>query len=622
VKLRAKILNGYGILLLLMILVWSWAVVSLYRLGRAGEEILRENFASILAAENMTNFIERQDSAVLLLLLGYEDEGRSQFRGNEVEFAGWLGRARDNITIAGEEKIIAAIDGGYRAYLASYSELSQLYPPTPQTAGDYYHETMLPQFQLVRDACLALREMNQTAMIEASARAHRLSIETIVSMTGIGVATGGLGLLFSVVLSGLLVRPLTAMARATERIAEGDYDLRLEVKVKDEVGQLAHRILTMSHKLKAFHDLNVGRLVQEKRKGEAILRSIGDGLIVVDEQLRVVAINPEASRILDQSHESATGKHFFELVRDQRLFDRIRQTAANGEPPAVNGEQALLRLGEGDDERFFRATVTPVRSEGGESLQGVVVLLQDVTRFKELERLKSEFVLAASHELKTPLTGLAMSIALLEEEAGEKSERERELLLAAREETERLRALVADLLDLSRIESGRIEMEIAPVAVAILVDKAFTAFQSQTEVAGIELTKSVPEHLSPALADPNKITWVLSNLLSNALRYTPRGGHIRMRAEQGGGWLYFSVADDGAGIPVEYQSRIFEKFVQVQGDQRGGSGLGLAICREIVRAHGGSIWVESSPGTGSTFTFTLQAAPAAGSTLDREADHG
>jgi NtrC-family two-component system sensor histidine kinase KinB len=211
---------------------------------------------------------------------------------------------------------------------------------------------------------------------------------------------------------------------------------------------------------------------------------------------------------------------------------------------------------------------------------------------------------------------------LLEEEAGEKSERERELLLAAREETERLRALVADLLDLSRIESGRIEMEIAPVAVAILVDKAFTAFQSQTEVAGIELTKSVPEHLSPALADPNKITWVLSNLLSNALRYTPRGGHIRMRAEQGGGWLYFSVADDGAGIPVEYQSRIFEKFVQVKGDQRGGSGLGLAICREIVRAHGGSIWVESSPGTGSTFTFTLQAAPAAGSTLDREADHG
>jgi NtrC-family two-component system sensor histidine kinase KinB len=144
------------------------------------------------------------------------------------------------------------------------------------------------------------------------------------------------------------------------------------------------------------------------------------------------------------------------------------------------------------------------------------------------------------------------------------------------------------------------------------MDKTYLAFQSQTQAAGIVLTQSVPDDLPPALADPNKITWVLSNLLSNAMRYTPKGGHIRMRAEQGGGWLYFSVADDGAGIPVEYQSRIFEKFVQVKGDKKGGSGLGLAICREIVRAHGGNIWVESIPGKGSTFTFTLKAAPGAG----------
>ena len=620
-NLRTKILGGYGILLLLMIVVWGWAVVNLFLLGRAGEAILRENLASILAAENMIDFIERQDSAALLLLLGYEKEGRSQFRSNEIEFVQWFGRARDNLTIEGEGEIIKAIDTGYHNYLATYSQLSLLYLSTPQEARRVYHETMLPQFQQVRDACLALREMNQKAMVEASARAHRLSIETIFSMTGIGVATGGIGLIFSVLLSGILVRPLAAMSRATERIAEGDYEVSLEATSKDELGQLAHRILTMSHKLKAFHELNVGRLVQEKRKGEAILRSIGDGLIVVDEELRVAAINPAACRILGQSHEEATGKHFFDLLRDESLYELIRQAAVSGEAPEVSSEQSMLKIGKEGDERFFRPTVTPVKSEGGQTVEGVVLLLQDVTRFKELERLKSEFVLAASHELKTPLTGLAMSIGLLEEGAGEKTERERELLRAAREETERLRALVTDLLDLSRIESGRIEMEFAPVAVPVLIDKAFEAFHSQTRAAGIELTTAVAEDLPLALADPNKITWVLSNLLSNALRYTPKGGHIRMRAKQGGAWLYLSVSDDGAGIPAEYQSRIFEKFVQVKGDMRGGSGLGLAICREIVRAHGGSIWVESSPGKGSTFTFTLKAVSAAGHTT-REAEHG
>jgi len=197
-KLRAKILGGYGILLVLMIVVWGGAVVNLHQLGKAGEAILRENFASILAAENMINRIERQDSAILLLLLGYEEEGQSQFRTNEMEFVQWLGRARDNITIEGEARIIETIDNGYHDYLATYVGISRLYPSSSREAGEFYHETMLPVFQQVRDACLALRELNQKAMVDTSARAQRISRRSILSMTGIGVATGGLGLLFSI----------------------------------------------------------------------------------------------------------------------------------------------------------------------------------------------------------------------------------------------------------------------------------------------------------------------------------------------------------------------------------------------------------------------------------------
>jgi NtrC-family two-component system sensor histidine kinase KinB len=168
---------------------------------------------------------------------------------------------------------------------------------------------------------------------------------------------------------------------------------------------------------------------------------------------------------------------------------------------------------------------------------------------------------------------------------------------------------VHDLLDLSKIEAGRVEMEFETLQVNIPVRKACSVFTKQAEKQQVELACNVPDGLAEVKADPNKITWVLTNLISNALRYTEPGGHIGVAAEELGDFVYLSVADDGAGIPLEYQSRVFDKFVQVKGEKAlGGSGLGLAIAREIVKAHGGTIWLHSTPGQGSTFTFTLPAA--------------
>jgi NtrC-family two-component system sensor histidine kinase KinB len=237
----------------------------------------------------------------------------------------------------------------------------------------------------------------------------------------------------------------------------------------------------------------------------------------------------------------------------------------------------------------------------------IVLLLRDVTRLKELDRLKSEFVMTASHELRTPLTGMEMSVELLRESATAKlDEKERRLLGAAREEILRLKALVNDLLDISKIEAGRMEMDFDRAVVEGLLEKVVAVLKNQADEKGIELSAKAQPGLPPVRADVNKITWVLTNLVSNALRYTEPGGWIRLHAERVGPQLHLSVADNGEGIPYEYQSRVFDKFVQVRGQRAtGGSGLGLAICKEIVRAHGGTIWVDSTPGKGSTFTFTL-----------------
>ena len=243
-------------------------------------------------------------------------------------------------------------------------------------------------------------------------------------------------------------------------------------------------------------------------------------------------------------------------------------------------------------------------------IPGVVLLLRDITRLRELDRLKSEFVMTASHELRTPLTSLNMAVNLLRESAGTKlTDQERALLEACHEDVQRLRALVNDLLDLSKIEAGKVELAFEPVQPRFLGDQALSVIKAQADSKGIELTLGVPEDLPAVTADPHKIVWVLVNLLANAVRYTKAGGHISLQGEQVGNQVQLAVTDDGEGIPFDLQPRIFDKFVHGKPrDGGGGSGLGLAICREIVKAHRGAIWLDSIPGKGSTFTFTLPVA--------------
>jgi NtrC-family two-component system sensor histidine kinase KinB len=608
-ELRRKILVGYGVVLGLVVIVCVWAVVNLYQLGRASEAILQENYRSILAAENMINAIERQDSGLLLLMQGYTSEGLTQFRENEVEFLQWLSRAKDNITLEREAETLEIIEGQYLVYLEEAARLSETIPGDSETTSNYYHETVLPKFKLVRDACTELREMNQQAMLSASERAQTVSTRAIWSMTILGVVVAVLGLILSLFLSNFLVHPLKEMTQAAGRIAEGDYDVSITVRSRDELGQLAEEIMTMSQKLKSFHELNVNRLLAEKRRGEAIIRSISDGLIMVDADLKIIALNPMAAQMLKISLEEGQGQHCFDVVPSTELYTHIKRVAETGQPPQFTQAESIFAVQHGDQTEYYQFSITPVKTEQGQML-GVVLLLQDVTKLTELDRLKSDFVMTASHELRTPLTSIAMSIGLLMEGASAKlSDQEQELLQAAEEDVQRLRHLVNNLLDLSKIEAGRVEMEFEPVDGTLLTSRAISTLTNQAEEKGIELTQDLLDELPQIKADPNKITWVLTNLIANALRYTEPGGHVCVSAEHLADFVYFSVTDDGAGIPFEYQSKIFDKFVQVRNDQAAsGSGLGLAICKEIVKAHGGIIWVESVPDQGSNLTFNIPVA--------------
>ncbi|MHC1742936.1 MAG: ATP-binding protein [Syntrophobacteraceae bacterium] len=607
--LRTQIFLGYGASLSIVAVILAIAIVLLLRLGRASDAILQENYLSTLAAENMINDIERQDSGLLLILLNFKDLGLKELHESEVGFLQWLGRAKDNITVPGEKEVVEAIEKNYTLYLRDVSELRLIGEADHSRAVTLYHDQVLPRFRTIRDTCIKLRSLNHEVMYAASTQARHLAGQAVLFISLIGAAAIVVGVSFSLFLSRLISRPVTELKNAVSHLARGDYAVQVPLQGGGELMLLAEAFNEMAEKLKQFHDMNIEQILAEKRKSEAVIRSVDDGLLVVDERLLITNLNPKAGAIFGVPPEDALGKHILEIVRDDRVFLGLKAALESGQPRSVTEGEDVLTVPKGDETEHYQIGVLPMRSRAG-VIPGAVLVLRDITRLKELERLKSEFVMTASHELRTPLTSIGMSVGMLMETAAPKlNDQEREFLEACYEEVNRLKALVSDLLDLAKIEAGKLEVILERVAPTFLGLQASGMIKQQAEAAGVGFTEEVPEDLPEVLADSNKIVWVLVNLLANAVRYTPSGGHVWLRGERVGDWVHLKVQDNGPGVPREMQSRIFDKFVRLdQGEASGGSGLGLAISKEIVRAHRGSIWLESEPGQGSTFTFSLPLA--------------
>jgi signal transduction histidine kinase len=267
--------------------------------------------------------------------------------------------------------------------------------------------------------------------------------------------------------------------------------------------------------------------------------------------------------------------------------------------------EAIRVEGEGGG-RALLPRATPLYSEQG-GVSGVTIVLQDVTRLLRFDELKNDLVATVAHEFRTPLTSMRMAVhILLEGTVGALNERQADLVFAARDDCERLQGIVEDLLDLSRIQAGKVEVSLTPLPAKTIVDAAVAGKMDAARDAGLKLDEDIVEPVLPVLVDPERVSLVFDNLIANAMRHSPPGGRIEVRARPDGGQVRFEVSDQGPGIPPEYQSRIFEKFFRMPGTKGEGIGLGLYISREIVAAHGGEMGVTSEPGRGSLFWFTLR----------------
>ncbi|MDH4218826.1 MAG: ATP-binding protein [Candidatus Aminicenantes bacterium] len=604
-----KILLGYGVIIVLLIVIVSLAEYHIFRLGSASQEILKENYESILASENMIGAIERQDSSIILRLLEKSNQTLEQFKKNEGIFYQWLARAKDNITIQGEADILNRIEEGYASFLALFIRLEKLDNAltTGNTAQlkeavELYRDKIHHQFLEIRNDCIALRELNQNMMYQASANARGLASRSAISTLVVGVVVVIFGLVFSLIILRIVIRPVKSLTSAAVQVGGGNLSVTIPKTAGDEIGILALEFNKMVKSLREFQDMNVSQIVSEKKKSEAIVRSIKDGIIICDSKMRITSINSIAGHIFGVSESDVINKPFLEVTRQETLFEYLQETV-KGKTPSI--DEDVITVAVDGHKKYYRFAILPIKGESSE-FYGIVIFLQDITRLKELDKMKSEFVMMASHELRTPLTSIEMGVKLvLEESVGEINEQQRTLLQAAQEELDRLKVLVNDLLELSRIEQGNIEMDFDDVEIQTLCTRAFNIVQPQAQDKEISFSLDLEKPNVKVRADVSKVIWVITNLLGNAVRYTERGGWIKLKSHVSGDWAYISVMDNGTGIPLEYQSKIFDKFVQLKGEEARGSGLGLTIAREIVRAHGGTIWVEGEVNKGSTFTFTL-----------------
>ena len=387
-------------------------------------------------------------------------------------------------------------------------------------------------------------------------------------------------------------RSVRAVAAAAGRLASGDMEQRVEALSQDETRELAEAFNSMATSLRT----NIQDLSNERDKLSAVLDTMGDGVVVIGPGDQVELLNTAGEALLGVGGSTSEGVRFMEVVRDHELQQLVSLCQETGQ--RQYGEVELLQGG-----RFLSCIATPLSGDGS---PGVLLTLHDLTRIRQVETTRREFVSNVSHELRTPLAAVRVMAETLESGALEEEAVARDFVRRIQGEIDRMNSMVEDLLELARIEGGQDMLELTPVDLRSLMEGVRAQFQNEADAKSIRVGVTVSEDIPPVPADEEKLRQVLSNLLVNSLKFTSVEGAITMSAHTEGGSAIVSVTDNGAGIPEVHLPHIFERFYKVDRSRRdGGTGLGLAIVKHIVQAHGGEIWVESREGGGSTFSFRL-----------------
>ena len=585
-NLKSKVTVGFLVMLALLIGLGAYAVDTVHRLDRNSRAILKDNLYSVQLGQNMLQALDE------LAVPTANPAALSRYRTALVREVG-------NITEPGEQQLVDSM---------------------VQAVGRYEHAPAARAATVaeLRQHTRRMVVLNMAALTRKNAQANR----TATAATRFLVTLLALGTLLALTLvlsvPEAAVGGLRKLTASINHAAAGNFSASIPQESTDEFGSVARAFNGLLVHLNEYRTANLAELLTERNRVASIVQTLDEGLLLLDENRQVIVANPVACALLGLPAGAVVGQPAEELAQANPVFGQL--LAYVQQPAAQRGSTPLaLTVGEGAEAVFYQVGLHEAVSFNAATDRmefiGSILALHNVSAFKKLDQTKSDFLATISHELKTPLSSSNFNLKLLlDQRIGSLNAEQADILGNLRKENQRLLLLVSELLTVARLEAGAsIALDMRSTALAALVAAATEPLQLQLRPKHLALDVQLPADLPPVRADLEKAAWVLLNLLANAVRYSPEGGRIVVSAavEPGGQAVRVQVQDDGPGIAPEHQQRIFERFAQgpsAGAEATAGTGLGLSISREFIAHQGGTLGVESTPGAGSTFYFTLPVA--------------
>lgn len=592
--LRHKLLLSQLPLIIALAVIASGALYAAARFGAAPGEILFENFRSFDAMHSMLQTADAINQRVLSANLEAETFASQEVSASIAAFDRELRLQESNITEEGELEATRQLRKAWEAYRAGLQSV-----PTDQGLASHQERS-----RALGSAVDRVLQMNRAAMRRKSEQARYEAQRVGATLS----ATAVIAFLLAIVISGAWIRrilaPVRVLERAVHRLSEGDFGARIRVEGSDEIASLSTSFNDMAARLAQYRQSSLGELLDVNNRLESVMDSLLDAVIVYDLDGTPSANNEVATRILgvDGLDLEALPEGLQDAVRD--AFDQVRESGEAHEPTSLD---AAVELPGRPSPRWLLVSATPVRTHG-EVLSGVTVAIRNVTQSRRIEGFKGDLVAAAAHELRTPLTSLHLAVHLcLEQAAGPLTDRQQDLLATARQDCERLKGVVEELLEMARLESGVARISRSTVNVGELVRDARSRHETAARQRGKMLEVVPGDSLLTIEADVSRVGRVLDNLIENAFIHSGDGGHVAIGFAAYEGSVRVYVDDTGPGISPEWSDRVFSKFFRVPGTTKQGSGLGLSIVEDIIRAHGGEVGVDPSPLGGARFWFSIPA---------------
>lgn len=559
ISVKNKIRLGTIFLFLLVVLSGAFSIFYLLKLRNESKNVLKANYESIQYCHQMQTALDSIRNWKTALLDTFETNLKKQ---------------EANITEPGEMEAT----NGLRL---SFNKLK---------AGDtasIHHDLVSSQLQHILLLNMnAIKNKSQKA--EDSAERATTFLITIVTVIFI------IGLTFSYNFPFTVTGPIQKLTEAIKEIGEKNYTHRIHIDSKDEFGRLAHAFNEMAERLQYFETSNLSKLIFEKSRAEAVINSLKDASIGIDRNNIVLFANHQALQLLGLKAEDTVGKSTEYLSGKNDLFKYLIEN---------EGHNPFKVVLEGKENYYVKEWIEVSQEEA----KNKVMVLKNITSFKELDVAKTDFIATISHELKTPLASSDLSLKLLEDERIGKEE-QKELIQQLKSDNQRMLRILSELLNMSQVEAGKIQLDVQSVSPYQIVENSIRAITTTAKEKELRIEKNLEPDLPNIKADPDKINWVLNNFFTNAIKYAPAESDISIEVKRKGSQVSFAVTDKGQGIDEEYLGRIFERYFQVPGrSDKKGSGIGLAICKEFIEAMGGITWVKSSIGEGSSFGFDIPA---------------